>query len=95
MNFQQVKCGCCDVFIWVAVWRDKTRYWILSLHELEMHPGYSRGQHRGNVGEGQLRIRQDNIKDFDHFEAPSNKLAEAIRAAYERELKARKELKRD
>lgn len=42
--------------------------------------------------EGQLHVRQDNIRDFDRFEAPSNKLAEAIRAAYERELKARREL---
>lgn len=89
MNFQQVKCACCDVFVWIAVWRDKIRYWILSSHELETHPDYSKGQHRGNTGEGQLHVRQDNINDFDPFEAPSNGLAQAIRAAYERELKAR------
>ena len=89
MNFQQVKCACCDVFIWVAVWRDKIRYWVLSSYELEHHPSYSTGQHRGNVGEGQLHVRQDNIKEFEQYEAPSNKLAEAIRAAYDRELKAR------
>ncbi len=29
MNFQQVKPGCCDVFVWVAVWRDVIRYWVL------------------------------------------------------------------
>ncbi len=89
MNFQQVKCACCDVFVWIAVWRDKIRYWILSSHDLETHPDYSVGQHRGNSGEGQLHVRQDNIKDFDPFEAPSNRLAEAIREAYQRELKAR------
>ena len=22
MNFQQIKPACCDVFVWVAVWRD-------------------------------------------------------------------------
>ena len=27
MNFQQIKPGCCDVFVWVAVWRDVIRYW--------------------------------------------------------------------
>jgi len=75
--------------VWIAVWRDKIRHWVLSSHELEHHPDYSTGQHRGNVGEGQLHVRQDSIKDFEPFEAPSNQLAEAIRAAYEKELKAR------
>ncbi|MGA8811445.1 MAG: hypothetical protein WB523_02750, partial [Candidatus Sulfotelmatobacter sp.] len=79
MNFQQVKCACCDVFVWIAVWRDRIRYWVLSSHELEAHPNYSTGQHRGNTGEGQLHVRQDNIKDFDRFEARSDGLAQAIR----------------
>ena len=78
MTFQQVKCACCDVFVWIAVWRDRIRYWILSSYELETHPHYSTGQHRGNTGEGQLHVRQDNIKDFDRFEAPSSELAHAI-----------------
>lgn len=89
MNFQQVKCKCADVFVWVAVWRDKIRYWVLSSHELENHPDYSTGQHRGNSGEGQLHVRRDNIDDFIPFEAQSNLLASAIREAYEREIKAR------
>lgn len=25
MNFQQIKPACCDVFVWIAVWRDKIR----------------------------------------------------------------------
>lgn len=61
MNFQQVKPGCCDLFVWIAVWRDVIRYWVLASHEVETHPHYSPGQHRGNVGEGQIHIRQDNI----------------------------------
>ena len=89
MNFQQVKPACCDVFVWVAVWRDKIRYWVLSSYELENHRDYSTGQHRGNTGEGQLHVRQDNINDFAPFEAPSNKLGDAIRAAYAREISAR------
>ena len=89
MNFQQVKPACCDVFVWIAVWRDKIRYWVLSSYELEHHRDYSAGQHRGNVGEGQLHVRQDNIKDFEPFEARSNALTDAIRSAYEREIKAR------
>ena len=90
MNFQQAKPGCCDVFVWIAVWRDKIRYWILSSHELETHPDYSSGQHRGNMGEGQLHVRHDNIRDFDGYEAPSNELGKAIRDAFARELRARK-----
>ena len=90
MNFQQVKPACCDVFVWIAVWRDKIRYWILSSHELETHRDYSTGQHRGNTGEGQLHVRQDNLRDFDGYEAPSNALGNAIRDAYARELRARK-----
>ena len=91
MNFQQVKPACCDVFIWVAVWRDKIRYWVLSSHELETHPDYSTGQHRGNTGEGQLHVRHDNINDFAKYEAPSNNLGAAIRDAYAREQAARKQ----
>lgn len=89
MNFQQVKPACCDVFVWIAVWRDKIRYWILSSYELENHRDYSTGQHRGNTGEGQLHVRQDNIYAFDGFEANSNELGRAIRDAYAREVKAR------
>lgn len=89
MNFQQIKPACSDVFVWIAVWRDKIRYWVLSSYELETHPEYSQGQHRGNTGEGQLHLRQDNIHDFAGFEALPNRLAEAIRRAYQRQLIAK------
>lgn len=85
MNFQQIKPGCCDVFVWVAVWRDLIRYWVLASRELASHPEYSQGQHRGNVGEGQLHVRHDNIKQFEQFEARSNKLGDAIRSAWVRQ----------
>ena len=88
MNFQQVKPSCCDVFVWVAVWRDVIRYWVLSSHEIEANPYYSRGQHRGNVGEGQLHVRHDNIQNFATYEVKPNRLEEAIRAAYERQVRA-------
>lgn len=89
MNFQQIKPRCCDVFVWIAVWRDKIGYWVLSSYELEHHRAYSTGQHRGNTGEGQLHVRQDNIQDFKPFEAASNNLGTAIREAYQRERSAR------
>jgi len=85
MNFQQVKPGCCDVFVWVAVWRDKIRYWVLASKELEGNRHYSKGQHRGNVGEGQLHLRHDNIVEFKQYEAIGRDLLAAIRNAYRRQ----------
>ena len=84
MNFQQIKPSCCDVFVWIAVWRDLIRYWVLSSSEVEMHPYYSAGQHRGNVGEGQIHIRDDNIDDFSRYEILPNEIESAIRAASNR-----------
>lgn len=68
MNFQQIKPACCDVFVWIAVWRDKIRYWVLSSSEVEKNPYYFAGQHRGNIGEGQLWLTEKNINDFDCYE---------------------------
>ena len=85
MNFQQVKPACCDVFVWIAVWRDVIRYWVLSSREVETNVYYSRGQHRGNVGEGQLHVRHDNIRNFEEFRVNSNKLEDAIRSASDRQ----------
>jgi hypothetical protein len=89
MNFQQIKPACCDVFVWIAVWRDRIKYWVQSSYEVQNNQHYSKGQHRGNVGEGQLHLRQDNIRDFDPFEIPSNRLREAIVAAHAREVTQR------
>lgn len=89
MNFQQVKPSCCDVFVWVAVWRDLIRYWVLSSYEVETNPYYSKGQHRGNIGEGQLHMRHDNIRDFVSYEVKPNKLEEAIRVAFDRQTQGK------
>lgn len=87
MNFQQVKPACCDVFIWIGVWRDVIRYWVLASKEMESNKYYSTGQHRGNTGEGQLHLKDDNLAEFSKYEAKSNQLAEAIRSAYKRQKK--------
>ena len=78
MNFQQVKPACCDVFVWIAVWRDVIKYWVLSSSEVESNRYYSQGQHRGNVGEGQLHVKNDNIMQFEAYRAESNELEDAI-----------------
>lgn len=68
MNFQQIKPGCCDVFVWIAVWRDLIRYWVLSSDDVKCNTYYSKGQHRGNTGEGQLWITEKNIMEFKQYE---------------------------
>ncbi len=78
MNFQQIKPACCDVFVWIAVWRDKIRYWVLSSDEVANNEYYSTGQHRGNIGEGQLWIKETNIDKFDQYEVSVRDILSAI-----------------
>lgn len=84
MNFQQVKPACCDIFVWVGVWRDVIRYWVLTSSEVERNTFYSKGQHRGNVGEGQLHLTNENVDAFARFEVRAVDLHKAILAAYDR-----------
>ena len=86
MNFQQVKPACCDVFVWVGVWRDVIRYWILSSSEVLSNKYYSTGQHRGNTGEGQIHLKDDNIQQFVTYESTARELLTSIRCAYNRQI---------
>lgn len=85
MNFQQVKPKCCDVFVWIGVWRDTIKYWVLASKEVEGNKFYSKGQHRGNTGEGQIHLKHDNIKDFVKYESLPKELLEKIIDAYKRQ----------
>ncbi len=85
MNFQQVKPDCCDVFVWIAVWRDRIRYWVLSSSEVRENQFFTDKQHRGNVGEGQLHVKDTNIATFERYEVGSGRdILQAIRDAYGR-----------
>ncbi|UOQ99591.1 hypothetical protein MUN81_08880 [Hymenobacter sp. 5317J-9] len=85
MNFQQLKPQCCDVFIWVAVFRDQIVLWVMSSKDVVTNPSFSKGQHRGNKGnEGQLHIRRDNIGQLAPYELQGDNLEQAIRAAAQR-----------
>lgn len=90
MNFQQIKPACCDVFVWMAAWRDMIRYWVIPSFEVENNKYYSSGQHRGNVGEGQLHLKRENIRDFDKYLVQSNLIKGGIKKAYKKELRLRK-----
>jgi hypothetical protein len=87
MNFQQIKPGCADVFLWIGVWRDKIRYWVLSRDEVENNKYFSKGQHRGNVGEGQLHVNHENMQEFNKYEVASTDIRKAVVAAYKRQAK--------
>jgi hypothetical protein len=89
MNFQQIKTRCTDVFVWIAVWRDKIRYWVLTASEVENNKYFSKGQHRGNVGEGQLHLNRENISEFDGFEVKSTEIRQAVVTSYKKQKKVR------
>lgn len=85
MNFQQLKPQCCDVFLWLAVFRDEIVIWVMSSADVLNSPFFSKGQHRGNSGnEGQLHVRHDNIKHLEKFELKDKDLGAAIREASKR-----------
>jgi len=85
MNFQQLKPQCCDVFLWLAVFRDGVTLWVMNSNEVASHALYSQGQHRGNIGnEGQLHITHENIHLFKIFELQDDNLEKAIKDAVAR-----------
>lgn len=81
MNFQQLKPSCCDVFIWIGVWRDKINYWVLSSDDVKNNKYYSKNQHSKGakeIEEGQLWISEKNIRDFDKFLTPPSEIKTMI-----------------
>ena len=85
MNFQQIKPKCADVFIWIAVWRDTIKHWVLNSDEVKDSKYFSKGQHRGNIGEGQLHLNRENISEFRQYEVKSTDLKDAVIEAYKRQ----------
>ncbi len=79
MNFQQLKPQYCDVFIWVAVFRDEIVLWVMNSDTVLHHPLFSKGQHRGNKGnEGQLHITHENIHLLEEYRLKDDDLEGAI-----------------
>jgi hypothetical protein len=79
MNFQQLKPGCCDVFIWVAVFRDEIVLWIISSKDVANNPLYS-SQHRGGI-EGQVMVTSENVNLLSQYELTDDNIEKAIRSA--------------
>ena len=78
MNFQQIKTDCCDVLVWIGVWRDEIKHWVISSDEVKNNPFFSIGQHRGNIGEGQLWLTEKNIESFAQYLVKPRDLLEKI-----------------
>ncbi len=87
MIFEQIKPRFADVFVWMGVWRDIIRYWVLSSNEVQKNKYYCSKQHKGNVGEGQLHLKHNNITAFQKHEVKPSHIKEAIIEAYKRQYK--------
>lgn len=90
MNFQQLKPRCCDVFVWLGVWLDVIKCWVLPSSEVEK---IYKSQHRGNVGEGQFHLKRSNSNEFAKCLTELSQLESAIRNAYAEELNLRRVVK--
>ncbi len=87
LNFQQLKPGCCDAFVWLGVWADTIDHWVLSPDDVRLHPSYS-NQHRNSVldadgrpTEGQIHINNDNYHAFDRYACAAADLGGRLVAA--------------
>lgn len=69
LNFQQIKLGMCDAFVFIGVWTDQVRYWVMSSAEVAACRHLST-QHRGGI-EHQLGIKNTTLAEFDAFQAPA------------------------
>ncbi len=78
MNFQQLKLGIVDVFVFIGVWIDKIYYWVLTNKEVKNHPMRSH-QHRGGI-EFQIGITDKNFNEFKKFLVKSSNLADAVKS---------------
>ena len=94
MNFQQMKPSCCDVFIWLAVYRDTIKYWVINSNEIQYNK-FLAPQHRNagtaergrdyrkeDIYEGQIMVKEDNISYFDTFLTLGKDLKESVIAQY-------------
>jgi hypothetical protein len=80
MNFQQLKFDICDIFIFIGVWTDIIKYWVLTNEEVKSNP-YISHQHRGGV-EYQIGVTEKNISKFDKYLVDSKRLLEVIIEKY-------------
>lgn len=76
MNYQQIKVGMADVFIFIGVWVDRIVYWVLSKEEVKKNK-YLSPQHRGGV-EYQIGITDKNIYEFEHYRVEASEIGNRV-----------------
>jgi len=90
MNFQQLKPSCCDVFIWLAVYKNHIKYWVLKNDIVKTHKDFG-PQHRNKdtdrrevgykkseIFEGQIMITNNNVESLNKYLVNPKNLKEAI-----------------
>jgi hypothetical protein len=95
MNFQQLKPSCCDVFLWLAVYRDCVKYWVLKNTVVKLHHDFT-PQHRNEsaenrkkdydkseIYEGQIMITNTNIDSIREYIVESREIRQAIIEQFE------------
>ncbi len=94
MNFQQQKPSCCDIFIWIAVYRDIIKYWVINSNAVQTNK-FLRPQHRNattaerkkdydkaDIYEGQIFVTDENVSHFDEHISSVKKLKEDVIRQY-------------
>lgn len=76
MNFQQLKLDICDVFVFIGVWVDSIRYWVLS-NDAVKSSIFRSHQHRGGI-EYQIGITDKNITSFKKYLVKPDFLADKV-----------------
>ena len=61
-NIQQIKRTEFDILYYGLFFADQVEIFMMRSSEIQYCPGYSDKQHRGNEGEGQFHLNQDNIE---------------------------------
>jgi hypothetical protein len=95
MNYQQLKPSCCDVFVWIAVWRDKIDYWVFPSNVIqEPHDGkyfntvHISPQHRkdgpeptceSEIYEGQIHINDRNYSEFEPYRVSAREIYDKVK----------------
>lgn len=95
MNFQQLKPSCCDVFLWIAVYRDCVKYWVLKNTVIKNHHDFTpqhrnestqdraKGYEKSEIFEGQIMITNANINSIKSYMVESRAIRQAIIEQYE------------
>jgi hypothetical protein len=102
MNFQQLKPKCCDVFLWLAVYRDAIRYWVINSNAIQTHNDFT-PQHRNeataerdknyrkeDIYEGQIMMTEKNINTFDTYLTQGKNLYKTIVKQYQLQTSKKK-----